>query len=248
MIAGAVRDCARVGLSAGWWFGLPILIALVQIGARLLDRGSGFYFVRIESEQGLIENATAVILIPAACWAMAAAVRLRSAGATTASRWFLAVGLLCIAFCGEELNWGQHWFGWESPEFFERYNRQHETNLHNMNIHLGRVAKTALTAAILIGGIVIPLHRRLRGIAFEPGRSEREWMWPAGACVFTACLALAVRAVERVDTWFGPLPLMGMNLKETQEFYLACFLFLYLWSAWRRAAAHLPGRPAASRS
>ena len=31
----------------------------------------------------------------------------------------------------EEISWGQHFFGWKTPEFFSEINHQNETNLHN---------------------------------------------------------------------------------------------------------------------
>lgn len=43
---------------------------------------------------------------------------------------FFSGVILLLAF-GEEISWGQHFFEWESPEVFEAYNYQDETNLHN---------------------------------------------------------------------------------------------------------------------
>jgi hypothetical protein len=41
----------------------------------------------------------------------------------------LGCGLIAM----EEVSWGQWIFGWESGEFFQTANRQHETNIHNAN-------------------------------------------------------------------------------------------------------------------
>ena len=38
-------------------------------------------------------------------------------------------GILYYFF--EEISWGQHIFGWETPEFFLKINKQGETNIHN---------------------------------------------------------------------------------------------------------------------
>ncbi len=40
-----------------------------------------------------------------------------------------ALGSLYIA--GEEMSWGQHFFHWNTPEYWAEVNRQQETNLHN---------------------------------------------------------------------------------------------------------------------
>jgi len=42
----------------------------------------------------------------------------------------LFMGLLFVAI--EEISWGQRIFGLESPEFFMEFNRQEETNVHNL--------------------------------------------------------------------------------------------------------------------
>lgn len=39
---------------------------------------------------------------------------------------------LCL-FLLEEISWGQHFFKWESPEFFSSFNSQKETNIHNIS-------------------------------------------------------------------------------------------------------------------
>ena len=36
-----------------------------------------------------------------------------------------------IYYFFEEISWGQHFFGWRTPEFFLEINHQNETNLHN---------------------------------------------------------------------------------------------------------------------
>lgn len=42
----------------------------------------------------------------------------------------IMIGFLILAL--EEINWGQYYFGWQTPEALEQFNRQGETNLHNI--------------------------------------------------------------------------------------------------------------------
>ena len=42
---------------------------------------------------------------------------------------FYLIGVKYYFF--EEISWGQHFFGWRTPEFFSEINHQNETNLHN---------------------------------------------------------------------------------------------------------------------
>ena len=39
--------------------------------------------------------------------------------------------LSCLYIAGEEMSWGQHFFHWNTPEYWAELNRQEETNLHN---------------------------------------------------------------------------------------------------------------------
>jgi len=45
---------------------------------------------------------------------------------------FLAV--LFFIGLGEEISWGQRIIGWETPQFIKEFNRQDETNFHNIRI------------------------------------------------------------------------------------------------------------------
>ena len=44
----------------------------------------------------------------------------------------------------EEISWGQHFFNWETPEFFLRYNHQKETNFHNISNFLNETPRSLL--------------------------------------------------------------------------------------------------------
>lgn len=43
----------------------------------------------------------------------------------------MVLALLLLLVFGEEISWGQQFFGWESTGVFEEYNFQQETNIHN---------------------------------------------------------------------------------------------------------------------
>jgi len=47
----------------------------------------------------------------------------------------LLFGVLLIAGAGEEISWGQHWIGFETPDFLFSVNSQEEFNIHNINSH-----------------------------------------------------------------------------------------------------------------
>ncbi len=219
----ALRD----DLAPALWLVLPSAILFVLLLVRLLDGDGGWYFQYIETENGLVENLTAVVLLPAVGLSWWLARRCLHARYFESSLWFLLIGAVSFAFFGEEISWGQQWIGWESPEFFQRYNRQKETNIHNLNIHLGRIAKSLLTVSVLLGGILLPWRAR------RPGSSLA---WPTRVVMPTAVFVIGLRVVERCKTWFSleSMPLMDINLKEMQELYLALFFAVYVGSCFVR--------------
>lgn len=44
----------------------------------------------------------------------------------------------------EEISWGQHIFGWETPDFFMKINSQNETNIHNTSSLLNQLPRNFL--------------------------------------------------------------------------------------------------------
>lgn len=222
----------------------PPLMFLVQIVVRLLDTGQGFYLPLIETEYGLVESATALVLVPAAILSVRL-VRIHSAaGERLLASWFMLTAFACVMFLGEEVSWGQHWFGWESPEYFQQHNIQQETNLHNLSKDVERSLKFIVGAAVVFGGLLGPrLRERLAGLD--------DGLWPAlravlptRACVPTVVMALLVWGLERTRTWtgFDAGPPWNINLKETFEFYLALYISMYIAAAWYRTRATLPSR------
>jgi len=221
-----------------WCIPLPLLI---HLGAWQLDYQGEFFAKWIESESGLIENTTALLLIPASIFAFGVALRLSGRLGPVYLIWFSGMALVCLGFAGEEISWGQHWIGWSSPEYFAENNRQGETNFHNLNIHFGRVVKSILTLAIIIGGLILPF-RGSRFISVEEQTPMQRFLGlvsPTRVCVPAAAFVLGVRLMERLKTWFDlEWGFIAVNLKESQELYIALFLLIYAWSARVRFSHH----------
>lgn len=216
-----------------WVMPLPIMIQLV---AHQLDPDDRFFSRWIESESGIIENATAILLLPAVYFSLVAGVRFFRRHGPVYLLWFFGFAAMCFGFAGEEISWGQHWIGWQSPEFFVENNRQGETNFHNVNIHFGRVVKSLLTLAIIIGGLIMPLRRRKRVAQGSQNSSFWDIVTPTMVCVPAAVFVFGVRLVERFKTWFDlDWAILAVNLKESQELYIAIFLLVYAWWAYHQS-------------
>jgi hypothetical protein len=212
---------------------------LVQIAVRLMDSGQGFYVPFIETEHGLVENATAVVLIPALVLAIQLARSYIGAGERLLAIWYMLAASACVVFLGEEVSWGQHWFGWASPQYFIEHNIQQETNFHNLSKGIERVLKYIVGVTVIVSGFLGPrLRQRL---ADEPGSFmiQLRSVLPTSVCMPTVAMALVVYSLERTRTWsdFEGGPPWNLNLKETFEFYLALYICVYLASAWWRRRA-----------
>ena len=217
------------------WLWLMCVPFVVHLGIGYLDTNRVFFDRWIESELGLIENLTVFVLLPAAVMLLYTSANYWRHSKGLLAVWFLLAALVCIGFGGEEASWGQHWFGWESPEYFESNNRQGETNFHNFDIQIGRTVKAILTLAIIIGGLVLPLLRN--GRMQHQANHFLDHVVGTKSCVPVAFWVFFVRLIERFKTWFDlEWSILAVNLKELQELYIALFLFIYAWAAMKRAA------------
>ncbi len=222
------------------WLYLPFGLVLAVLSARLLTPDIYLYETWVESERGVVENGTAVALIPAIVLGLGA-LRYR---ARLPNRWLVAwlVGLIAAAvlFAGEEISWGQQWFGWVSPDFVLALNEQGKFNLHNIDKQLtGRTPTFIAGLVVLLGGIVFPLWQRWAGAYFTRPTDWRYWMAPTRVVVPTAAIAVVLRVIDPLLVWFDldDVAPMDIDFGELQELYIALFLTFYIYSMLLRLAA-----------
>ena len=248
MTPGAIDDTPR--LPSLLWLWAPPAIVAAQLGTKLL--GEDVYRGWMRGERGLVENLTVAFLVAAvasavACFRMRARVRSRLFGP-----FMVVMALGCFFFAGEEASWGQHWLGFTPPESIAERNEQGEFNVHNdpfFELILDQPPRMALTLAALIGGVIVPLIRRRRGLVgpvfSTPGIWG--WIWPTIAClpagIFANTVSLpkkAFAAVDRETPYY-----VEFSPGETKEFCLALFLLVYLGTMWLnlRAAPEVSGDP-----
>jgi hypothetical protein len=135
----------------------PLLFIILMITAKLLT--PSFYRTLI-AENNVVELATCLAYLLASAAAMSLAVDLWRQGHPIFSLMYsvLTAGLFVIAM--EEISWGQHLIKNPSPEFFQKYNRQGETNFHNINIF-------PLHAAFIIVGLYGAFSRMILPPSFK---------------------------------------------------------------------------------
>ena len=198
-----------------------ISVVVVWLALWLAPRAS---YRILFTEQGVVELGTAFLFAVAAVSAVGLS---RRSGHSSADRFrpffaLVAVGASFVAL--EEVSWGQHLFGWRSPDWFLTWNRQHETNVHNL---LGnRVSEWFRTAAYvgsLLVAVALPLAVRRRPRSYEPS----DWTFylvPGRELVILAILSLTATLPNKLPG----TPRVGGHLRELTEFYQAWAAVMYL--------------------
>ena len=213
------------------WLWIPVLYLPFESLVRALDSEGTVYGPVFLNEDGFVEIATALLLVPAAYLGIRRAVRLRRGGRPLASALLLLFGLGCLFLLGEEISYGQHLFGWDSPEYFDEQNVQQETNIHNLEFVDRNLMKWLFLGGMLVVGIVLPLVFRWGGVPRWLARSPLGPALVGGAvCLPTAAMAIAMHLLVKVMHWRFDFEFHDrgfIDMRETTELYIAYFLLLY---------------------
>lgn len=120
-----------LGLLAVWGFLVP-----VNVWSHLTGDRDAWIFGAETFDGGIVENLTVLFygLAIAVCGLLfARASRLYGPASTGLWRVLLGVMVVCFAvMIGEEMSWGQHLFGFQTPADLAAVNLQGESNLHNL--------------------------------------------------------------------------------------------------------------------
>lgn len=185
------------------------------------------------SEAGPVELVTAGLMLIAAVAALTLAIKLGRRGhGRLWVAWYLLLAAGALFVCLEEISYGQHMMGWQSPEYFEEHNKQGEMNVHNLyGDALSSGMRKAVNTALPLGAILIPLVLMRRDASYRRG----DWTWytvpklEIAVWVAVAGLSSAVRKLGDFSDghWNG-------SLSEFKEMLWACALLMYLGVMWRR--------------
>lgn len=215
-----------------FFLGAPLVIYFGQYLARAI-LSAPFYDAWFEHESGLVETGTFVLLVLAAIGGLLATWWAWRRGDHRLTLFFIFFTLGCIYFGGEEASWGQHWFGWATPDQWRALNNQAETNLHNSNSIAGslldQLPRNLLAVAMLVGGAVLPLVRRARGKRFQPNTRAYVVM-PGMECVaigLIAPLSSFPQKIFKATLGEAPFP-FDINVGEVKELMFAVFLCVYI--------------------
>jgi len=215
-------------LAAIWWLWLPIGFFVLRYAISVFtDENDGLESLT-NGELGLVENLTVLILLAATVGALYLIRNYRQV-LHLVPRLFLFIFCLgCIYFAGEEASWGQHWFGWETGEYFAEINDQQETNLHNTSKYLDRVPKGIVSFAIFLGGVAIPLYLRRKKKVIDC-RKPMWWLFPTWIGLPTAVFTMIATWPSKIERLTG-LEFYFDGAQEMKELYIAYFFLLFIVS------------------
>lgn len=221
-------------LNSAYWLWLPLafLAALIWAsheGATVYDR------IFNNERNGVMELAQALLMAGAFIVSLATIrplVRMRASPWLYAWVALAALGSLYVA--GEEISWGQHFFGWATPEGWSALNDQNETNLHNISAWFDQKPRHLLSAGVIVGGLVIPVLALFRP-DIRAGRLGL--ILPPFLCLPSAALAsflgLAALFDDEVTKLFDGFSVV-IRPSEAQETYFYSFILLYVVVLYRR--------------
>ena len=224
--SGAQGDISPVTTGAAV---VALTLALFSLSLAVPERFSG--------ERGIVESLQAALLAGALYLSLRLALKTQE---TMLRLWLLVIGAGLLYLFGEEISWGQHWFGWGAEGWFAAHNDQQETNLHNTSTWLDQKPRALLVLAVFVGGIVHPALKAARG----RGLFERPW-WLAPTLAATpfalaAFLAALPERLPGLDAFHGLY-----RESELEELFVYAFLLTYLLSLAQRLPAQRRGRAVA---
>lgn len=226
------------------WLGLPLLLLIAQLAVLVADGGGSLYRMLFDGEYGIVESATHLSLAGAVAGGICATiVALRSR--------LVWVGLLLalfvlgsLFFLGEEINWGQIYFQWETPAYFQEHNRQGMINLHNLEGFNKKLLRETLLVGMLLGAIICTgsLIAKWR---WRADRSWLLWLLPTRACLLPILVGVAAYLVVKAYNARGieTEDVFGIELRELVELQIGLFMFMYACSAATRLQRWRSGAP-----
>lgn len=233
------------GPSPWVWLGLPLTI--LTLPPAVFGVSPSLYEDLFRSESGLIEQMTAGVLAISVGFGVSILRRHNALPSPWLKPWFVLFTFGALYFLGEEVSWGQHLFGWGTPESFAALNDQSETNLHNLGGTWGTLLdqgpRSLLTAAALIGGVLGPILLRRRRRAWTPQRHRSPWIWPHINALPSALGALTVTVPAKL-IGDDSASFLGLRQGDSKEALLALMLLVYIWTVHARC---LPKKAASKR-
>lgn len=180
---------------------VTVICAAVVLGAVLAHVDGPAFEKSYVEEDGLIEWGTVPALLLGAFVCLRRFFLLRGRKPALFLAATILFGTMFVFGAGEEISWGQRILGIRSPAWFQAYNAQHDTNIHNLRFGRVKINKLVfsqcLTAVIAVYILLLPplyrwsakAARLISALAIPVPRPEQ-------ACVVVFLVALVYGAVS----------------------------------------------------
>lgn len=205
------------------WVGLPALsIPLCLLVLSPLSDAWNEWFL---SETGPIELGTAALFLAASVGAVGYLRKHRPRLPRPYRALFGLFAVTAFFVAMEEISYGQHLLGFESPAWFRQHNYQDETNLHNLfGNKPSRRLRAVGSIAIPLVCIVLPLVYRKRTETWRPGHWTY-YLLPRMELIALVAIAQLVTVPDKLPDWIIEDVSRSGELKEL---YWAIAAFSYI--------------------
>ena len=225
----SLRDPDRT--EAWWWLALPIIMGLIIIMIAYISPDWYQSYMHPEG-YGILELLHFFVPLAGLLMALRLLMKARVRSHGLLMIFTALAAFACFYIAGEEMSWGQHFFHWQTPEYWSELNRQDETNLHNTYAIFDKTPRLILEIGILIGGIIIPL------LALKnPKIRELDWalFFPPITIMPVALTAVFFKATAFANSELGMGGLVPRP-SEVTETFLYLFLLYYMIIFARRVS------------
>ena len=209
------------------WLWIPLVFVIAQaILEVILPRA---LMVASVSENGPHELLQFFIILAAALVALKYFISKKPHKHIIYKMWFGLALICCVYVAGEEVSWGQHFFGWATSDNWQAVNDQQETNLHNTSSWFDQKPRLILMGNIIFGTLIAPLLIS-KNLLKLPDRLKE--LIPTKELSFMAYLIIVTHLVDKL--------LETLNISffarysEVQEILLFYFVLLYLVNLYHR--------------
>ncbi len=203
-----------------YWLYLPIFWFLGQVILELTLSSS--MLLKIHAE-GSIHEILQFGMVSAACTlSLYTLIKLPKKEAWKVF-WLSLTAICCFYVAIEEISYGQSFFNWTTPDYWQNINNQQETNLHNTSRWLNQIPRYGLMAGIAIGGFIIPFIKYVKP-SLLPQKFKN--IYPTAHFTITATCLLIVALGHKLSKMFMDTKLFE-RASEVEELFIYFFVLLY---------------------
>lgn len=203
-----------------YWLYLPILWLIGQFILEFTLSSS--LLLKIHAERS-VHEIIQFGMVSAACFiSVYTLIKLKSKK-TWQAGWLILTAICCFYVTFEEISYGQAFFNWSTPDYWQNINNQQETNLHNTSRWLNQIPRYGLMGGIAIGGFIIPLISYAKP-SWLPKKFSS--IYPTAHFTVTATCILIVALGHKLSKTFLDAKLFE-RASEVEEIFIYFFVLLY---------------------